>query len=142
VPARLGVPLVVLGVAVAWALLARALPLRGPEGAGPGFVPLLLASILGLLGLAILAGALKVESSGAPAAGGPGWLTAGRVIALLALYIAGVAHIGFLPVTPLYVALAAWQCGARSPGAIAGTAAGLTAAVWVVLTRLFGVPLP
>jgi len=141
VSARLGVPLVVLAVAAAWALLARDLPVKGPEGPGPAFVPLLLTGVLALLGLGLLASGLKRGGLG-PAGRGPGWLAAVLVIGLLAVYTAAVARVGFLLVTPVYVALAAWQCGARSPRTIGATAVGLTLAVWLLLVRLFRVPLP
>lgn len=140
-PARIGVPLAVLAVAGVWGLLARRLPVSGPEGPGPGFVPMLLAALLALLGLLLLvqdarAGA-RVETSRRP-----GWGQATVVVGLMALYILAMTRVGFVLATPPYVALAVWQCGGRSLRLIVGTALGLTLAVWVLLARLFGVPLP
>lgn len=136
-PARLGVPLAVIAVAGAWALLARRLPPSGPEGPGEGFVPLLLAGLLGFLGLLLLTQRERAEASA-----GAGWGRATVVVILLALYIAVMTRVGFLVATPVYVAIAVWQCGGRSPLGIAATAAGITFAVWLVLARLFQVPLP
>jgi hypothetical protein len=137
VPARLGVPLAVIAVAGAWALLARRLPLHGPEGPGEGFVPLLLAGLLGFLGLLLL-----TQRERAEAWAGAGWRRATLVVILRALYIAAMTRVGFRVATPVYVAIAVWQCGGRSRLGIAVTAFGITLAVWLALARLFHVPLP
>jgi hypothetical protein len=134
---RLAVALAVMAVAGGWALLARRLPLGGPEGPGEGFVPLLLAGLLGVLGLL-----LAIEPSPVMSRSGAGWGRAALAVTLLALYIAALAWVGFLAATPLYVALAARQCGGRRPLGLAATALGITLAVWLVLARLFQVPLP
>lgn len=134
---RLAVALAVMAVAGAWALLALRLPLHGPEGPGEGFVPLLLAGLLGVLGLLLF-----VEPRRAAGPAGAGWGRATLVAVLLALYIAAMTRAGFLLVTPAYVAIAVWQCGGRSPLGVAATAVGITLAVWLVLARLFQVPLP
>ena len=133
----MAVALAVMAVAGAWALLARRLPLAGPEGPGEGFVPLLLAGLLGLLGLLLVAAPGRAE-----APSGAGWGRAALVVTLLALYIAAMTRLGFLLTTPVYVGIAVWQCGGRSPLGIAATALGITLAVWLVLARLFQVPLP
>lgn len=136
-PARPGVPLAVIAVAGAWALLARRLPLHGPEGPGEGFVPLLLAGLLGFLGLLLL-----TQRERAEAWAGAGWSRATFVVILLALYIAAMTRVGFLVATPVYVAIAVWQCGGRSRLGTTVTAFGITLAVWLALARLFQVPLP
>jgi hypothetical protein len=137
VPRRLGVPLAVLAVAGVWGGLASRLPLGGPDGPGEGLVPLLLAGLLGFLGLLLLAGGGRAE-----AAPGAGWGRAAVVLAFLALYIVALTRVGFLAATPVYVAIAVWQCGGRAPAGIAATALGITLGVWLVLARLFQVPLP
>jgi len=139
--ARVRVPLVVLVVAGAWTWLASALPLRGPGGPGPGLVPLLLSGVLGLLGLLLLLRSMHGGTE-APARPEPGWSQAGLVVGLLALYLAALAHVGYVLATLPFVGLGVWRCGGRSPWLVAGTSAGLTAAAWLVLGWLFGVPLP
>jgi putative tricarboxylic transport membrane protein len=140
VPARLGVPLAVLAVAGAWAWLARGLPLGGPEGPGPGFVPLLLGGVLALLGLLLVIQHARGRAASEQAV--PGWAQAAGVLGLLALYVAALAHLGYAPATVAFVAVSMWRCGARSPLLVIGTAVGFTLAVWVVFTVLFAVPLP
>lgn len=139
--ARLRVPLAVLAVAGAWAWLARSLPLRGPDGPGPGFVPLLLAGVLALLGVLLLVQAARGGPATTPAPG-PGWRQAALVVGLLALYTAALAHAGYVAATLPFVGLGVWLCGGRSPRLVLGTAVGFTVAVWLVLGALFGVPLP
>ncbi len=137
---RLGVPLAIVALAVVWAGLAARLPVGGPEGPGPVFVPLLLAVGLAVLGLVLLLQTLRRPAHGAPT--GPGWGQAGRVLGLLALYLAALVHVGYAAATAPFVAAAMVLCGARAPLLVAGTALGFTLAVWAVLTVLFGVPLP
>jgi hypothetical protein len=134
--ARVCVPLAVLAVAGVWAWGASSLPLRGPGGPGPGLVPLLLSGVLALLGLLLL------RSTDAPARPEPGWSQAGLVVGLLALYVVALAHVGYVLATLSFVGLGVWRCGGRSPWLVAGTSVGLTAAAWLVLGKLFGVPLP
>ncbi|MGH7390331.1 MAG: tripartite tricarboxylate transporter TctB family protein [Candidatus Rokuibacteriota bacterium] len=136
---RLGVPLVVLAVAGAWAWLARDLPLRGPGGPGPGFMPLVLCAILGLLGGLLVVLAPPAGDREVP---GPGWTQAALVLGLLALYVAAAAYLGYFAATLPFVAVAMWWCGSRSPLVVGGVTIGLTLAVWIVLVLLLGVPLP
>lgn len=139
--ARLGVPFAVFAVAVAWAWAARCLPAGGPEGPGPAFVPLLLCGLLACLGLGLLVQDARAGGD-AERAQGPDWVQAVRVLALLALYVGALAHLGYFPATLPFVAVAMWLCGARSPLLVLGTAVGFALGVWLVLTVLFAVPLP
>jgi hypothetical protein len=141
VPARLRVPVAVLVVAGVWAWLASALPLRGPGGPGPGFVPLLLAGVLAVLGVVLLLQAPHAGTGTEPRRG-PGWRQAGVVVGLLALYVAALAHVGYVSATLPFLGLGVWLCGGRSPLLVVATAVGFTAVVWIVLGALFGVPLP
>jgi hypothetical protein len=141
VPARVGAALAVLAVAGAWAWLARGLPVLAPEGPAAAFVPLLLCGLLALLGLALLL--QREPAEGDPEhARGPGWAQAAGVLALLTLYIAALAHLGYVLATLPFVGITTWLCGARSPLFVVGAAAGLTLGIWLVLTVLFAVPLP
>ena len=138
---RLRVPFAVLAVAGAWAWLASTLPLRGPGGPGPGVVPLLLAAVLAVLGLALLLQAWHADAETGPRPG-PGWRQAGLVVGLLALYVAALAHVGYVSATLPFLGLGVWLCGGRSPLLVVATAVGFTVLVWIVLGALFGVPLP
>lgn len=146
--------LAVLAAAGAWAWLAHGLPLGGPEGPGPGFVPLLLAGLLALLGLLLAVARDASGVSGGEGPGGrgeaegadgdapPGWGQAALVLGLLALYVAALAHVGYVAATVAVVFLATWRCAPHRPLLALATALGLTGAVWVVLGLLLGVPLP
>lgn len=140
-PARFGVPLAVLAVAAAWAWWARNLPVGGPAGPGPAFVPLLLAGLVAFLGLALL---VQNAAGGGDAgrASGPGWAQAIRVLGLLGLYVTALAYLGYFPATLPFVATAMWLGGARSPAFVLGTTVGFTVGLWLVLTAVFAVPLP
>jgi hypothetical protein len=104
-------------------------------------VPLLTAGLLGLLGLVLAVEAARGRLVDARAAA-PGWGQAARVLGLLAVYVAGLAWLGYFEATLPFVALAMWLGGARSPLLVGAAAAGLALAVWLVLGALFGVPLP
>ncbi|HEY7366255.1 MAG TPA: tripartite tricarboxylate transporter TctB family protein [Methylomirabilota bacterium] len=140
-PDRVAAALAVLAVGAAWAWLARGLPVLGPEGPGPAFVPLLLCGLLALLGLLLL---IQSPSAGSDSERpqGPGWKQAAGVLGLLALYVTALAQLGYFLATLPFVVAAMWLCGARSPLLVLGAAAGFTLGVWVVLTVLFAVPLP
>ncbi len=140
-PARLGVPLAVLAVAVAWAWRARGLPVGSPAEPGPALVPLLLCGLLALLGLILVP--LRPAAGGVTeGAQGPGWSQAALVLALLGLYVAALAYLGYFPATLPFVVVAMWLCGARSPLLVLGVAVGLTLGVWAALAVGFAVPLP
>jgi hypothetical protein len=64
------------------------------------------------------------------------------VVGLLALYVAALAHVGYVSATLPFLGLGVWLCGGRSPLLVVATAVGFTAVVWIVLGALFGVPLP
>ncbi|HSF06067.1 MAG TPA: tripartite tricarboxylate transporter TctB family protein [Methylomirabilota bacterium] len=139
--ARVGAALAVLAVAGTWAWLARGLPVLAPEGPGSAFVPLLLCGLLALLALALLIQSKPAGDDFAHAQS-PGWAQAAGVLALLSLYVAALAHLGYFLATLPFVGITTWLCGARSPLFILGAAVGLTFGVWLVLTVLFAVPLP
>lgn len=138
------IALVLLAFAGVYAWLALRLPERNiPGSVGLGFVPLLLAGLLALLAALLLLHGLRGSRPPVPSeAGMPGWGQAGAVLGLIVLYILAMTRIGFLLATPPYLAITMWQAGARRPGLIALTAVGMTAAIWVVFSTLFAVPLP
>lgn len=138
------IALVLLVFAGAYAWLALRLPERNiPGGVGLAFVPLLLAGLLALLAALLLWHGLRESRPPAPPeAEMPGWGRAGAVVGLMVLYVLAMTRIGFLLATPPFLAITMWQAGARRPGFIALTAVGMTAAIRVVFSTLFAVPLP
>lgn len=137
------IALVLLAFAGAYAWLALRLPERNiPGSVGLAFVPLLLAGLLAFLAGLLAVHGLRGPSPPAPPEDMPGWGQATAVVGLMVLYILAMTRIGFLLATPPYLVMTMWQAGARRPGFIALTAVGMTAAIWVVFTTLFAVPLP
>jgi hypothetical protein len=136
------IPVILLIFAGGYAWLTMRLPARNIAGTvGVSLVPLLLAGLLALLALLLLAQGLRRGAS--PAAGEvPGWVQAGSVVGMMAVYIVALTKVGFPLATPPYLAITMWQCGARRPWYILGMAVAITTAVWIVFWSLFGVPLP
>lgn len=138
------IALALLAFAGVYAWLALRLPERDiPGSVGLAFVPLLLAGLLALLAALLLRHGLSGSRLPAPPeAEIPGWGRAGAVVGLMVLYVLAMTRMGFLLATPPYLAIMMWQAGARRPGLIALAAVGMTAAIRVVFSTLFAVPLP
>lgn len=136
------VPVILLAFAGAYAWLALRLPPRNIAGTvGVSFVPLLLAALLALLALLLLGQALRHRVAVADAAVS-GWLQAGTVLGMMALYIGALDRVGFLLATPPYLAVTMWLSGGRRPWSTVVLAVAITGAVWLVFWSLFRVPLP
>jgi hypothetical protein len=108
---------------------------------GPAFFPRLLALTLAGCALTLIARSLRGRSDPAPL---PSirtnlllW-TLGLTIA----YVAALRPLGYLIATPLYLAALVWLLGYRSPVGLAGTAIGVTAALYLVFVQALKVLVP
>lgn len=115
-----------------------------PLGPGPGFFPLWLCLLLGVLAAASLVNSLRA----APAAEGSFWpdkmalYRIGAVIAGLAFVAASMATLGF-PLTMLvFYLVLTFALGSRSLGQILGTALFGSFGVYYAFTRYLSQPLP
>lgn len=98
---------IMLGAGLVYLFLTMQLPRRGPIDAA--FVPYLLAAFMCLLGTLQLAVSWKMPAGamGAdePPTGGADYLTVGKTLGLIVLYIALLETVGFPIVTVLYLYL-------------------------------------
>jgi putative tricarboxylic transport membrane protein len=117
---------------------------------GPRFVPralaVLLAATSALLVLRTLVGRRAGRAAaGAPAAGAPEDEKLGRLWATLALtaaYLVAMPRVGFLLLTPAYLAAFTLLFGYRRVVPLLGTAVGTTVVLHLVFARALGVRLP
>lgn len=144
-----GAVMVVLAVMVGWGSIGLRL---GPAvNFGPGALPLVLASVLALIGAAILLRGLLQPAGEAEAlhlALRP-VLVLGLAIVIFALFIRGgdvwliqTPRLGLMVVGPLTVFLAGLATPEANPKELLVMAFALTAAILLVFADLLGVPIP
>lgn len=112
-------------LAIGLHLAARAIPAKFPIGVDSGFFPEVVSAALGLFALVILVQGVRSRtrngresaegtevpeeevrlSGGVTGVVGAGVVRAGGVLALIALYGAGLAAVGFLPATLVFLTL-------------------------------------
>lgn len=134
-----------LGVALFLGWHASRLSYSSPLGPGPGFFPLWLCILLGLLAVAAI---VNTRRSAAPAPSARFWpdrvalIRIATVVAGLAFIAASLSTLGF-PLTMLvfYLALT-FVLGSRSPAEILGVAILGSFGVYYVFTRYLSQPLP
>ena len=108
---------------------------------GPNFFPRLLALTLVACALALIGRSLRGRSDPAP-------LPPMRVpllvwtLGLTIAYALALQRLGYLIATPLYLAALVWLLGYRSPAGLAGTALGVTAALYLVFAQALKVLVP
>lgn len=133
-----GSALLVFALVVVWE--SRRLPLGTHHGPGPGYFPVLLAGLLGLLALVVVA-----RRRSAPPLASLSWVEAPRALAVL-----GAAGFGALALERLgyrltVLVLLAFLLGVveRRPPWVAGLiAAGVAAGTYWIFHTLLRVPLP
>lgn len=123
----------VFGVAAVFWAASRAL---APDSA---FYPRLVCVLIVLLGvLDVFAPPKRGEGE---QVSGNTWLVIG-LIALTALYVLLLTHVGFALLTPFYLGVSMRFMGVRNLKQVIAIAIGLTIALIVTFSGLFGVPLP
>lgn len=108
---------------------------------GPTFVPRLLAGALAVLALALLSRALGGRSDRTPPPGARTGLLL-TIFVLLVGYAVVMPKLGFLLVTPAFLAAVLAALGIREPLPVVGAAVGMTAVLYFAFAKLLGVLLP
>ena len=133
---------VALALGVVIAVEARRIPDPGADVIGPGAFPFVLGVIIAACGAALCLMALnrtRAADEGPPPAR---WVVLGAAVALLAAYTHGLARLGFVAATALFVAVCLALLGERGLVRIgvAGVVASL--AIFIIFGLLLGVDLP
>lgn len=133
-----GVALFLFAVVVMWE--DRAFPLGSVTKPGPGYMPMLLASILAAMAL------LVIWAGGrSPALGSLGWSEWRHAVAILAgCVFAAMAleRIGYRLTVILLVAFLLWVVERKRPVVTMAVALGLSLGTFYVFSTLLKVPLP
>lgn len=109
---------------------------------GAGFMPFVASSILTLSAGAWLVGSLGKAADPQPFWEGKGWLKPLLAVLIMLLYAFGMPAAGYLLATLLF--MLAWQFIIERERWLKATLIAVitTAAMWLLFTRLLGVPLP
>lgn len=133
-----GIALLVFAVAVIWE--DRAFPLGSVTRPGPGYMPMLLASILAAMAVLVI-----YTGGRSPALTSLGWsewrhavaILAGCVFAALAL-----ERIGYRLTVIVLVGFLLWVVERKQPAVVSAMALGLSLGTFYVFSTLLKVPLP
>lgn len=129
--------LLFVGLAAVLGSDALSLPIGTAGRMGPGYVPLMLAIILGCLGLAVTASGLRVDGV---AIGRFEWRGLGLVLAGIVAFGLTIERFGFIPAVTACVAICALASGRfRLPSAV-GLIAFLAVFCWFVFVWGLGLP--
>lgn len=131
--------LALFAFALAVALETRALPFGSARDPGPGFLPMLLAAVLGGLGLVIAA------ARGSPSLRALRWEEAPRALAILAALASipfVLERLGFRLTMTLLVAFLLGVLERRQPAAAVAAALLLSLGSFAFFAGLLKVPLP
>jgi len=131
--------LLFIGLGVLFALQTRDLSLGTAVRMGPGYFPLVLSGLLGLLGLLVLVNGLR--SPGAPPSG-IAWRAVIVLTAAVVFFGVAVRPLGFVPTLTLSVFAAATASQLFKPGVAALITIGMVVFAWAVFIKGLGLPLP
>ncbi|MBI2153153.1 MAG: tripartite tricarboxylate transporter TctB family protein [Candidatus Rokubacteria bacterium] len=133
-----GSALVLLAVVTAWE--TRRLPLGTLHNPGPAYMPLLLALILGSLGLVV-----ALRGGGSPALGALRWPEAGHAVAILAgcaFAALTLERLGYRLTVFVVLAFLLGFVERKRPAVVAAVALGLSFSSYFLFSNLLRVPLP
>jgi len=137
-PRAMGLAACVLGVVA----IAETLRLRSSmvtEGPGMRFFPLLLGTIVALLGATV---AVRPAESVAPPSDRGGRARAWGTVLALALYALAFERLGYILATTAFLAIVLVAYGERRLAVVVGIAVGATALAYAVFATWLRVPLP
>ena len=132
-----GIVLVLAAIAIAWE--SRVLPLGTLHRPGPAYMPLVTASLLGLMG------ALVALRGGGPSIGALAWPEARHAAFLLAacaFAAYALERLGYRLTTAIMVVFFLGLLERRNPLAVLATALGLSFGSFYLFSNLLRVPLP
>ncbi|MDI4665440.1 tripartite tricarboxylate transporter TctB family protein [Xanthobacter autotrophicus] len=132
-----GLLFLVLAALFAWQ--TQELPMGTTVRMGPGFFPLLLAGLLGLLGLIVLVNGLRFPGE---MPSGIAWWALGVIVFSVVFFGFAVRPLGFLPALAISVFVSA--LASRKFHLVTATAitAAMTLFAWAVFIKGLGLPLP
>nr|WP_282568079.1 tripartite tricarboxylate transporter TctB family protein [Devosia sp. 919] len=122
---------------------ARTLPLGRMNAPGPGIYPVVVGSILALVSVAVIAGALWSRVAGTTAfPTGKDLRRVATAFGAFVLYVALLNVAGFIVATPLLVTFYTRIVGKISWFKAAASGIGLTLLIWAIFVFVLGVRLP
>jgi len=133
-----GIALLLFAAAVIWE--DRAFPLGSVTKPGPGYMPMLLASILAAMAILVIC-----TGGRSPALTSLGWCVWRHAIAILAgCVFAALAleRIGYRLTVIVLVGFLLWVVERKQPAVVVATALGLSLGTFYVFSTLLQVPLP
>ena len=137
-PKNFACALLFLGFAALLAGSALSLPLGSASEMGPGYFPLILAIILGCLGLVLVVASLRRDGDAAKIE----WRGVSLITLSILAFAASIRWLGFLPAASLCVVVAT-LADRRFPArkAVILTIV-LVAACWAIFVKGLGMPVP
>jgi len=133
-----GIALLLFAAAVIWE--DRAFPLGSVTKPGPGYMPMLLASILAAMAILVIC-----TGGRSPALTSLGWCEWRHAVAILAgCVFAALAleRIGYRLTVIVLVGFLLWVVERKQPAVVAAMALGLSLGTFYVFSTLLKVPLP
>ena len=136
-PKNFGCAMLFVVLSIVLAASALSLPIGSAARMGPGYFPLILAVILGVLGLLLTATSLRVE--------GPGvanfeWRGVILVTVAIIAFAGAIAPLGFLPATVLAVGISTLASARFRPLTALALTTFLVAFCWAVFVLGLGLP--
>jgi putative tricarboxylic transport membrane protein len=135
-----GAVALLLGVIIA--VEARRIPDPGIDVIGPGAFPFGLGLILAACGAALCLMALNRARLPDERPHPARWVVLGAAVALLAAYTQGLAQLGFVLATALFVAICLALLGERGPVRLGVAGVAVSLAIFIIFGLLLGVDLP
>jgi hypothetical protein len=133
--------LIFLGFGAAFGFAASGYPIGTAFRMGPGYFPLVLAGVLGALGIAILVKGVSAAAAEAPIGPVP-WRGAALIFAALIVFGATVRGLGLVPALFATAALSALASERNPPLAALVIAAALTLACVLIFHYGLGIAVP
>jgi putative tricarboxylic transport membrane protein len=133
-----GIALLLFAAAVMWE--DRAFPLGSVTKPGPGYMPMLLATILAAMALLVIWTGGRSPSFGS--LGWPEWRHAVAILAGCAFTALALERIGYRLTVILLVGLLLWVVERKRPAVVIAMALGLSLGTFYVFCTLLQVPLP
>jgi len=133
-----GVAILVFSLAVMWE--TRVLPLGNFHKPGPGYMPMLLAIVLAVMGALVVLG-----GGNSPPLRALAWPEKSHALAILAgcaFTALAMERLGYRLTVILLLAFLLWVVERKRPAVVVGTALGLSLGTFYLFSTLLKVPLP